>query len=181
LGENICNGSRLQFLVLDHNEFSGGISAGIGGCTRLLELQLGSNNLSGEIPAEIGKVKSLQIALNLSSNHFTGPLPRELGRLDKLVVLDLSRNEISGQIPGDMRGILSLIEVNLSNNRLAGAIPVFGPFQKSAASSFSGNAELLTRDPSSFSGKRHIESSAQHSTGQRGLVLAAPGRVGRRV
>ncbi|PWZ15394.1 Leucine-rich repeat receptor-like tyrosine-protein kinase PXC3 [Zea mays] len=142
LPENICNGSRLQFLVLDHNEFSGGIPAGIGGCTRLLELQLGSNNLSGEIPAEIGKVKSLQIALNLSSNHFTGPLPRELGRLDKLVVLDLSRNEISGQIPGDMRGMLSLIEVNLSNNRLAGAIPVFGPFQKSAASSFSGNAEL---------------------------------------
>jgi hypothetical protein len=132
----------MQFLLLDHNEFSGGIPAGIGGCTRLLELQLGNNNLSGEIPAEIGKVKSLQIALNLSFNHFTGPLPHELGRLDKLVMLDLSSNEISGQIPGDMRGMLSLIEVNLSNNRLSGAIPVFGPFQKSAASSFSGNAKL---------------------------------------
>ncbi|CAD6226143.1 unnamed protein product [Miscanthus lutarioriparius] len=142
LPENICNGSRMQFLLLDHNEFSGGIPAGIGGCTRLLELQLGNNNLSGEIPAEIGKVKSLQIALNLSFNHFTGPLPHELGRLDKLVMLDLSSNEISSQIPGDMRGMLSLIEVNLSNNRLSGAIPVFGPFQKSAASSFSGNAKL---------------------------------------
>jgi len=142
LPENICNGSRMQFLLLDHNEFSGDIPAGIGGCTRLLELQLGNNNLSGEIPAEIGKVKSLQIALNLSFNHFTGPLPHELGRLDKLVMLDLSSNEISSQIPGDMRGMLSLIEVNLSNNRLSGAIPVFGPFQKSAASSFSGNAKL---------------------------------------
>ncbi|KAL6839103.1 hypothetical protein ACP4OV_031157 [Aristida adscensionis] len=142
LPENICNGSRMQFLVLDHNEFSGDIPPGISGCTRLLALQLGSNNLSGEIPAEIGKVKSLQIALNLSFNHFVGPLPRELGRLDKLVTLDLSSNEISGQIPGDMRGMLSLIEVNLSNNRLSGAIPAFGPFQKSAASSFSGNAKL---------------------------------------
>ncbi|OEL30558.1 Leucine-rich repeat receptor-like tyrosine-protein kinase PXC3 [Dichanthelium oligosanthes] len=142
LPENICNGSRMQFLLLDHNEFSGGIPPGIGGCTRLLALQLGSNNLGGEIPAEIGKVKSLQIALNLSSNHFVGTLPRELGRLDKLVTLDLSSNEISGQIPGDMRGMLSLIEVNLSNNRLSGAIPTFGPFQKSAASSFSGNAKL---------------------------------------
>ena len=142
LPENICNGSRMQFLFLDHNEFSGAIPRGIGGCTRLLALQLGSNNLGGQIPAEIGKVKSLQIALNLSFNHFVGTLPRELGRLDKLVTLDLSSNEISGQIPGDMRGMLSLIEVNLSNNRLSGAIPVFGPFQKSAASSFSGNAKL---------------------------------------
>lgn len=41
-----------------------------------------------------------------------------------------------------MRGMLSLIEVNLSNNRLSGTIPAFGPFQKSAASSFSGNAKL---------------------------------------
>ncbi|TVU40079.1 hypothetical protein EJB05_13527, partial [Eragrostis curvula] len=142
LPEDICNGSRMQFLVLDHNEFSGAIPHGIGGCTRLLALQLGNNNLSGEIPAEIGKVKSLQIALNLSFNHFVGPLPRELGRLDKLVTLDLSSNEISGQIPGDMRGMLSLIEVNLSNNQLTGAIPAFGPFQKSAASSFSGNSKL---------------------------------------
>lgn len=142
LPDDICNGSRMQFLLLDHNEFSGSIPPGIGGCTHLLALQLGSNNLSGEIPAEIGRVKSLQIALNLSFNHFVGPLPHELGRLDKLVTLDLSSNEISGQIPGDMRGMLSLIEVNLSNNRLSGAIPDFGPFQKSAASSFSGNAKL---------------------------------------
>jgi hypothetical protein len=142
LPDNICNGSRMQFLVLDHNEFSGTIPPGIGGCTRLLALQLGNNNLSGEIPAEIGKLKSLQIALNLSSNHFVGLLPRELGRLDKLVTLDLSSNAISGQIPGEIRGMLSLIEVNLSNNRLSGAIPAFGPFQKSEASSFSGNSKL---------------------------------------
>ncbi|XP_006664896.2 leucine-rich repeat receptor-like tyrosine-protein kinase PXC3 [Oryza brachyantha] len=142
LPESICNGSRMQFLLLDHNEFSGGIPVGIGGCGRLLELQLGNNNLTGEIPPEIGRVKSLQIALNLSFNHLVGPLPHELGRLDKLVALDLSSNEISGEIPGDMRGMLSLIEVNLSNNRLTGAIPVFAPFQKSAASSFSGNNKL---------------------------------------
>uniref|UniRef100_A0ACD5YVC1 Uncharacterized protein n=1 Tax=Avena sativa TaxID=4498 RepID=A0ACD5YVC1_AVESA len=142
LPDTICNGSRLQFLVLDHNDFSGSIPHGIGGCSRLLELQLANNNLSGQIPAEMGKMKSLQIALNLSSNHLLGPLPRELGRLDKLVALDLSSNEISGEIPDDMRGMMSLIVVNLSNNRLRGAIPAFGPFQKSAGSSFSGNAKL---------------------------------------
>ncbi|CAM0905677.1 unnamed protein product [Alopecurus aequalis] len=142
LPDTICNGSRLQFLVLDHNEFSGSIPHGIGACSRLLELQLANNNLSGEIPAEMGKVKSLQIALNLSFNHLSGPLPRELGRLDKLVALDLSSNEISGEIPGDIRGMMSLIVVNLSNNRLRGTIPAFGPFQKSAGSSFSGNAKL---------------------------------------
>ncbi|KAF8690409.1 hypothetical protein HU200_040760 [Digitaria exilis] len=169
LPENICNGSRMQFLLLDHNEFSGGIPPGIGGCTHLLALQLSSNNLGGDIPAEIGKVKSLQIALNLSFNHFVGMLPRELGRLDKLVTLDLSSNEISGQIPGDMRGMLSLIEVNLSNNRLSGAIPTFGPFQKSAASSFSGNAKLC--------GDPLDEKEAEVKKAEAGEVVVAPPQV----
>ncbi|XP_073006347.1 leucine-rich repeat receptor-like tyrosine-protein kinase PXC3 [Typha latifolia] len=142
LPESICNMSRLQFLLLDHNSISGVIPRGIGNCGRLLELQIGSNYLTESIPPEIGKIRNLQIALNLSFNHLYGPLPRELGSLDKLVALDLSNNQISGEIPSQLKGMLSLIEVNFSNNQLSGQIPLFGPFQKSPRSSFSGNKDL---------------------------------------
>ncbi|XP_008776091.2 leucine-rich repeat receptor-like tyrosine-protein kinase PXC3 [Phoenix dactylifera] len=142
LPEDLCSMSRLQFLLLDHNSISGEIPGGIGNCGRLLELQMGSNYLTGNIPPEIGKIKNLQIALNLSFNHLRGRLPQELGRLDKLVSLDVSNNQLSGGIPSELKGMLSLIEVNFSNNQLAGPIPIFGPFQKSPRSSFSGNKDL---------------------------------------
>ncbi|XP_038976067.1 leucine-rich repeat receptor-like tyrosine-protein kinase PXC3 [Phoenix dactylifera] len=149
LPADLCNMSRLQFLLLDHNSISGEIPRGIGNCARLLELQMGRNYLTGNIPPEIGKIKNLQIALNLSFNHLRGPLPQELGRLDKLVSLDVSNNQLSGDIPSELKGMLSLIEVNFSDNQLTGQIPIFGPFQKSPRSSFSGNKDLCG-DPLDF-------------------------------
>ncbi|XP_020257095.1 leucine-rich repeat receptor-like tyrosine-protein kinase PXC3 isoform X2 [Asparagus officinalis] len=139
---NLCDTSRLQFLHLDRNAITGEIPHEIGNCVRLLELQLGSNLLSGTIPSEIGRIKNLQIALNLSFNQLYGPLPEELGKLDKLVSLDVSNNKLSGTIPMELKGMLSLIEVNFSNNELTGQIPIFGPFQNSPSSSFSGNRDL---------------------------------------
>ncbi|KAF7145611.1 hypothetical protein RHSIM_Rhsim04G0102200 [Rhododendron simsii] len=139
---DICNTTRLQYLLLSQNFIRGGIPNEIGNCVKLLQLEMGSNYLTGAIPPEIGHIKNLQIALNLSSNHLRGLLPPELGRLDKLVSLDLSNNQLSGTIPPAFKGMLSLIEVGFSNNLLTGPIPTFGPFQKSPNSSFLGNKGL---------------------------------------
>jgi hypothetical protein len=109
---------------------------------KLLELQMGSNYLTGSIPPEIGHIRNLQIALNLSFNHLHGALPPELGKLDKLVSLDVSNNQLSGTIPPSFKGMLSLIEVNFSNNLFSGPVPTFVPFQKSLNSSFFGNKGL---------------------------------------
>ncbi|OVA19385.1 Protein kinase domain [Macleaya cordata] len=140
--KELCSTPRLQFLLLSQNSLRGEIPHEIGNCVKLLELQMGNNYLTGNIPPEIGQIKNLQIALNLSFNHLHGSLPSELGKLDKLVSLDISNNQLSGNIPSTLKGMLSLIEVNFSNNLLTGQVPIFGPFQKSPNSSFSGNKGL---------------------------------------
>ncbi|XP_042493656.1 leucine-rich repeat receptor-like tyrosine-protein kinase PXC3 [Macadamia integrifolia] len=150
--EDLCNAPRLQFLLLSQNSIRGEIPHEIGNCAKLLELELGSNYLTGTIPPEIGRIKNLQIALNLSFNHLHGPLPSELGKLDKLVSLDVSNNQLSGIIPSALRGMMSLIEVNFSNNMFSGQVPIFGPFQKSAKSSFTGNKGLCGEPLNSYCG-----------------------------
>lgn len=54
----------------------------IGFCCRLLQ----NNQLSGPVPAEIGKLSEL-LTLDLSGNQFDGEIPRALGRLFRLSYL----------------------------------------------------------------------------------------------
>jgi hypothetical protein len=46
--------------------------------TNLVSLQLYKNNLTGQVPAELGEFKKL-VNLSLYSNRLTGPLPQKLG------------------------------------------------------------------------------------------------------
>ena len=54
-------------------------------------LDLSCNNLTGEIPLELGKLSSVR-ALNLSHNQLTGFIPQTFSNLVKLESLDLSYN-----------------------------------------------------------------------------------------
>ena len=86
-----------------------------------LILYLSSNNFSGPIPPEIGRLSQLE-ELNLSRNELTGPLPPELGNLTNLEKLDLRWNQLSGSIPSEL-GNLSKVELRLDGNQLSGRIP----------------------------------------------------------
>ena len=66
----------------------------------LYSLGLGYNDLTGEIPSELGTLANLQI-LNLANNGLTGEIPPELGNLANLEVLWLGSNP-------DLFGTLSL-------------------------------------------------------------------------
>ena len=46
-------------------------------------MHLFNNQLTGEIPKEIGKLINLQ-ELNLSNNQLTGEIPKEIGKLTNL-------------------------------------------------------------------------------------------------
>ena len=62
---------------------------------------LGGNQLSGEIPPELGNLANLKW-LFLSGNDLSGEIPPELGNLANLESLGLTGNELSGCAPASL-------------------------------------------------------------------------------
>ncbi|XP_044417517.1 receptor-like protein 2 [Triticum aestivum] len=104
-------------------------------------LDLSNNKFTGEIPLEIGQLKSLH-SLNLSFNDLTGQIPGPIFNLTDLQVLDLSNNNLTGAIPATLNSLHFLAVFNVSNNDLEGPIPFGGQFNTFGSSSFDGNAKL---------------------------------------
>ncbi|KAE8719508.1 hypothetical protein F3Y22_tig00109951pilonHSYRG00005 [Hibiscus syriacus] len=73
------------------------IPPAIGDLTKLIELELQYNYLSGEIPMEIGKLHKLW-QLELYNNELTGKHPVGLRNLTKLELFDASANNLEGDI-----------------------------------------------------------------------------------
>ncbi|CAL9762603.1 unnamed protein product [Musa acuminata subsp. burmannicoides] len=105
-------------------------------------IDLSNNNLTGEIPIEIGSLSMLQ-TLNLSRNSFVGQIPAAIGAMKSLETLDLSFNKLSGVIPQSFSALNSLNHLNLSYNNLSGAIP-------------SGNQLRTLEDASIYIGNVHL-------------------------
>lgn len=85
-------------------------------------LQLNGNQLSGEIPPEIGKMKNFSL-LCLGINNFYGKFPPEIAQLP-LIVLDVSYNGFSGEIPSEIGNIKCLQNLDLSYNNFSGEFPI---------------------------------------------------------
>ena len=89
---------------------------------RVTGLDLRENQLTGEIPAELGSLSNLEWVY-LGWNQLHGTIPPDLGRLTNLELLELIRNRLSGEIPGDLGSLANLQELLLSENQLSGEIP----------------------------------------------------------
>ena len=81
-------------------------------------MYLHDNQLSGEIPAELGSLANL-VWLYLHDNQLSGEIPAELGSLSNLEGLVLSGNSsLSGPLPGSFTGLTSLTHLSLSGTGL---------------------------------------------------------------
>ena len=101
-------------------------------------LDLSTNALTGDIPATIGKLRSLRL-LNLSGNQLEGKIPTSLSNISNLEQLDLSRNNLSGKIPQELSTLSKLAFFNVSYNKLCRQIPKGTQLDTFSAASFQKN------------------------------------------
>ena len=121
-GVSTDSAGRVTGLDSSSNELSGELPPELGDLANLQELTLADNQLTGAIPAELGDLANLQ-ELTLADNQLTGSIPPELGDLANLQELTLADNQLTGAIPAELGNLANLTVLTLADNQLAGAIP----------------------------------------------------------
>uniref|UniRef100_A0A803L1F3 Uncharacterized protein n=1 Tax=Chenopodium quinoa TaxID=63459 RepID=A0A803L1F3_CHEQI len=106
-----------------------------------LRRELYTNNFVGQIPKELGGLKSL-VSLDLFHNNLTGPIPSSLSKLSNLKFLRLNNNNLTGRIPRELTKLGNLKILNVSNNNLCGTFPTAGSFSKFTEESFVNNPRI---------------------------------------
>ncbi|KAK1274764.1 hypothetical protein QJS04_geneDACA011726 [Acorus gramineus] len=105
----ICKfGDQLAVLDLSNNQLSGELPICWNNLTMLmvvnlannnLSVDLGQNNLHGNVPTWLGESLSSLLFLRLRSNSFSGAIPPQICNLSSLQILDLANNYLTGHIP----------------------------------------------------------------------------------
>lgn len=111
----------LQLELLTMN-LTGNLAPEIGNLQQLQILDFMWNNISGSIPKEIGNITTLQLLL-LNGNNLSGPLPEELGNLSNLDRIQIDQNKIEGPVPKSFAKLNKTKHFHMNNNSLSGQIP----------------------------------------------------------
>ncbi|KAI3463101.1 hypothetical protein Pfo_019764 [Paulownia fortunei] len=145
----LCN---LQKLSLATNRLGGNITEFIDGlseCTNssLETLNLGYNNLGGNLPSSLGLLNSLRYLL-LWGNSFTGSIPQTIGNLSSLEDLYLSYNQMGGNIPESIGQLKSLAVMDIYQNSWEGVITEahlanLSSLREMSIGKFSSNVSLI--------------------------------------
>lgn len=99
--------TNLQVLVLDINDFQGGIPPQLSTLTRLTRVSFTSNrNLGGSIPPQLSSLINLN-TLMIESCSLTGGIPPQLSSLVNLRGLYLDSNQLTGEIPPALSRVYS--------------------------------------------------------------------------
>ena len=101
---------------------SGELPREIGQLTKVRYLDLSFQGFTGTLPTEIGALKSLKY-LSLYGCRLSGELPASLGDLDQLEYLSAGLNDFSGELPASLGSLKHIREIHISGNKLSGTIP----------------------------------------------------------
>ncbi|KAF6150278.1 hypothetical protein GIB67_033977 [Kingdonia uniflora] len=117
---------NLRAINLARNQLSGLIPASIGRMLFLKVLHLHTNRLNGEIFGFLNNASQCMALnlrmINLARNQLSGPIPVSIGRMLFLEVLHLHTNRLNGSVPENI-GLLSKLEMlSFSSNALKGVL-----------------------------------------------------------
>ncbi|KAL8499141.1 hypothetical protein ACS0TY_022207 [Phlomoides rotata] len=107
----------------EDNQISGEIPAAIGNLKSLQKLSLGRNNLNGVIPQEIGNLQNL-VLFGTEDNQISGQIPAAIGNLKSLQTLSLGRNNLNGVMPQEIGNLQKLVVFSIDENEISGALPL---------------------------------------------------------
>lgn len=114
--------TKLRDLQLQDNELSGPIPEQLCYCLLMNRLSLASNRMSGSLPSCLGSVKGLAY-VRVERNVLSGPLPPSFGELTMLETLSVGSNRFNGTIPEQWGGMTNLQSMHIGPNRLVGPLP----------------------------------------------------------
>ena len=121
-GVHINEEGRIVELRLGGNNLSGQIPPELGNLSKLERLSIQYNQLTGSIPSQLSNLTELT-SLSLNINRLTGAIPPELSSLNNLQILLLDNNELTGSIPSELGSLSELVVLRLYNNQFTGMIP----------------------------------------------------------
>jgi len=151
LGVELGEDGRVVRLNLSQIGMTGEVPAEIGKLAALRELNLCRNNLKNwafEFSARSEGLMALQY-LDLSDNEFTS-VPAELGTLTALEHLDISNNKLTS-VPAELGGLTALEHLDVSNNELTSVPAELGGLTALECLDLSGNS-WLTSVPAELGG-----------------------------
>ncbi len=121
-GVTTGSNGRVARLALQLNELSGELPPELGSLANLTELHLDGNDLTGNIPPELGNLANLT-EMHLDGNYLNGKILPELGNLINLRLSWLYENHLSGEIPPEFGKLTNLTDLKLGDNQLSGCVP----------------------------------------------------------
>ncbi len=116
-------GTRVVEILLPDNNLTGSIPPAIGDADSLERLVFnGNTGLTGSIPPEIGSLTRLK-DLYIYNCNLTGSIPPEMGNMESIGEIFLNMNALSDTIPATLGNLSKLAFLDLNSNQLTGSIP----------------------------------------------------------
>ena len=112
---------NIQWDLSQPMNFWNGVVLNTDGCVE--QLSLPNNNLTGDLPTEIGQLSELT-NLSLVGNNLTGQVPVELGDLQKVTSITIGKNQWSGTVPANLFNAPLLDFLNIDDSDIDSLPPI---------------------------------------------------------